>query len=411
MTFARAFASALTVACSGVCFASDWPQWGGPQRNFQANLTAASAAWPEGGPRRIWERPLGDGYSAIIAADGRLYTQYRAADGRETVVALDADSGKTVWEHAYAVDVPGQHVGEFGKGPRATPLVAGNSLVTVGVTGVLKCLDRSSGAERWSHNLLEKFGGTFLMHGYAASPLLYKDKVIVAVGGDGHGLMAFKLDGGGIAWGGGDYKNSYSSPILIDLDGQPQIVALMAEEVVGMNPDSGEVLWTHAHKNQWSTNCVTPLWLPGNVLLITTEGTAGTRALQLARSQDKTEVKELWAHTKLRVMHSNLIADGDFVLGSSGDRGAMFLVACNYKTGEILFKQRGFKKTNIVGGEGRYLILDEDGELALAKRGEQELVIASRAKVLGQRAWTAPTVVGGRAYLRDSTNVMAVDLQ
>ena len=154
--FCAAFAHGLCVlllAAPAAAQALDWPQWGGPNRNFVSEVKGLAAVWPEGGPRRLWGRELGEGYSAIAAAGDRLYTMTRRGD-REVVVALDAATGRTVWEDAYEAPFSKEYSTENGPGPHATPGVAGERVFTAGATGKLHALDRRSGKPLWAHDLM-----------------------------------------------------------------------------------------------------------------------------------------------------------------------------------------------------------------------------------------------------------------
>jgi outer membrane protein assembly factor BamB len=251
------------------------------------------------------------------------------------------------------------------------------------------------------------------MHGYTTSPLLYKDKVITFVGGDGQSIMAFDLATGKIRWGVGDFNNSQSSPILINVDGQDQIVALMSDQVAGIAADGSEVLWTHPHKNQWSTNVPTPLWTEGNLLLISSEGTSGTRALKLTRKGDKTSVKEVWCSKALKINHGNAVRLGDCFVSSTGGFGPAFVMCVSAKDGEVKWKERGFKLAKFLQADGKLILLDEDGVLALARATPEKFEVLCQAPILAGngRAWTAPTLANGRLYLRDNKDIVALSLQ
>jgi hypothetical protein len=149
--------------------AAPWSQWGGPQRNFIVADAGLAEVWPESGPPVLWSRPLGTGHSAIVADEGRLYTMYRAGNGRarqgpwdaeEAVVALDAASGKTLWEHRYPSRVEDF---SFGAGPHSTPLVVGDRVFTVGTNLQLFAFDKRTGKVLWSHDLIKDFGAPELL--------------------------------------------------------------------------------------------------------------------------------------------------------------------------------------------------------------------------------------------------------
>src|SRR6266542_1770815 len=192
--------------------AGEWPQWGGPHRNFQSDATGLADSWPATGPKILWSRDLGEGYSGISVDGGRLFTMYRRANN-EVVIAMDAKSGKTVWERVNNAS-PRSRMGlENGPGPHVTPLVTGDLVYTVGILGLLQALDKKTGKVVWSHELWNEFGGDRVGRGYGNSPMAYRDLIIVPVGGKGHSVMAFRQKDGSVAWQAQDFGNAFSSPI------------------------------------------------------------------------------------------------------------------------------------------------------------------------------------------------------
>ncbi|MEB3323548.1 MAG: PQQ-binding-like beta-propeller repeat protein, partial [Synechococcaceae cyanobacterium] len=159
-----------------------WPGWGGPEGDFQVPDAGLGRSWPEGGPPALWSRELGPGYSGVTVADGLLVTMYRDG-GEEVTVALDAASGEPVWQRRDQAPTLESHVVQFGEGPNATPLRAGDTVVTLGYTGLLRALAAATGDLRWSHDLLAEFDGEVLDFGTSASPVLWQGRVIVLVGG------------------------------------------------------------------------------------------------------------------------------------------------------------------------------------------------------------------------------------
>lgn len=298
-------------------------QFGGPNRTFMYESEGLASLWPDDGPEILWRRPLGDGYSGIAAAEGRLYTMYRPTETQEAVIALEAATSKTVWEFAYEAPFTAEYVLQQGPGPRATPLVVGNRVFAAGATGILHALDRDSGKLLWSHDLIADFGGNVRVRGYSCSPLTYKDSVIMMVGGPDSAVIAFNQRDGSVDWAGGSFQNSYASPLLITVDGQEQVVAFMFAEVVGMDPNDGRVLWSHPHKTDPvpGLNISTPVWGPDNVLFLSSAYGGGSRALRLSQANGRTSVEELWAHNLMRVHFGAIIRVGDHVYGSSGDFG------------------------------------------------------------------------------------------
>jgi outer membrane protein assembly factor BamB len=388
---------------------ANWPQWGGPQRNFMVEAKDLAETWPASGPKRLWSRELGEGHSSVVVDDGRLYTMYSRGE-QEFVVALDAATGKTIWEKSYAAPTTGLRL-ENGKGPHSTPLVVGNLLFTLGVIGKMHAFEKQTGKVVWSHDLYQEYGGTRMGRGYSCSPLAYKDTVIITVGGAGQSLMAFDQKTGAVVWKKQDFALSPSTPMLIKVDGQDQLVIILADHVVGLNPDNGELLWKHPHQCDWGLNITPPLWGPDNILLISSAYSGGSRALQLQQSGGKTTVNELWASRRMRVHHGTMIRLGDLVFGSSGDFGPAPMTAVEVKTGNVVWQDRSFSKANFVYAGGKIILLDEDGQLALVSMSQQGMKVLAKAAVLERTAWTPPTLVGTTLYLRDRKMIVALELK
>lgn len=390
---------------------SDWPQWGGPSRDFKTKSNKLADRWPAGGPRRIWVRPFGGGHSSIVSDNGRLYTMYRK-NGSEFMVCLDAANGKTLWEHSYAAPLYPRMDMSYGSGPHSTPIVSGPFAVFVGTTGRLVCLNKKTGKELWSHDLWGKLGGTVVNVGYSSSPIVYKDKIIVQVGGVGHSIIAFDLVDGRIIWKAHNFRNSSSSPIIINVDGQDQLVAFMHNEVIGVDPESGQLFWTHPIQAEWNFhfNISTPVWGHDNLLFVSAAYGVGGRVLHLSRAGGNTTVREVWQSERTRVHKENAIRIGDVLYASTGHLGPAFFTAIDVKTGRLLWQDRAFSHASFIYADAKFIVLDEDGTLGLASPGSAGLTVHSRVQLFDGTSWTVPTLVGSTLYLRNRASVMALKL-
>jgi outer membrane protein assembly factor BamB len=421
----RRVAALLIAASTAPGVAADWSQWGGPTRDFKVPSVGLAARWPASGPRELWSRPLGDGYSAIVVDGGTLYTMYRPVKGiiatvvgevtgnasdPEVVVALDAATGRTVWEHTYSAPLLSQMGMEYGPGPHSTPLVEGNRVFAVGVTGKLHALDKKSGHVLWSHDLWRELGGTRQGRGYACSPIAYGSTLILSLGGRGQAVAAFDQKTGIVVWRNGEFEPSPSSPLLINVDGQEQLIVFHTSGVAGLDPKSGTTYWNHAHPTQYGLNISTPVWGEGNLLFLSSAYNGGSRVLELRQAAGQTAVKELWYSNRMRLHIGNAMRLGDLVLGASGDFGPAIFTAVNVRTGQAAWQERGLARASSVYADGKLILLDEDGVLALARPDAQGLNIQSRAQVMTNRSWTIATLVGTKLYLRDRVNIKALEL-
>lgn len=394
-----------------------WPQWGGPARDFTAAAGELATAWPEGGPKELWQRQLGDdGYSGIVAASGRLYTMFRRGED-EVVVAIDAANGETVWEQARPLPLPAEEMRlDFGPGPMSTPAIAGGLLITIGALQNVTASNLQSGEIVWSHDLMEEMDAPLMPRGYGASPLIWRDLVILTPGcqreAEGGGaVVAFRQSDGELAWKSAEcFRPSYSSPILAEVDGEEQVMVAMGLDRAGFDPATGSLAWHLALGDDAVTTMSTQLW-DGRILFGSSAYADGSRGIRVSRRDDGTfAAEEVWYTRKMRVQHTTAVRIGDHVYGSSGDFGPAFLAAVDVATGELAFRQRGFAKANLLVAGDKVIVLDEEGELAIGTPSPEGIEIHARAKVLERLSWTVPTLVGTRLYVRDRRQMKAFEL-
>jgi outer membrane protein assembly factor BamB len=398
-------AAARAVPSPGV----PWTQWGGPHRNFTTETSGLKSTWPAAGPKVIWQRPLGEGFSSPSVDNGVLYTMF-GRPSEEIVTAIDAATGKTIWEHATKVSFHNSF-DEMGSGPYATPLVTGDRLFTAGVTGRLQAIEKKTGRLLWTQMLWDDHGGTHLSYGYASSPIAYRDRVIVPVGGKGKATMAFKQADGAIAWAKGNIPNVYSSPLMIRVDGLEQLVEIMDGLVFGLNPINGDLQWQSDFKAAYGITVATPVWCPGNLLFVSAEYGAGSKMLRLERKGSQVAAKEVWTSNRLRLHNGNAMwVDGVLYFTSGGKGSQAILSAVEAASGKILWQERSIQKATFVWADGKLITLDQDGNLMLANPSPKGFEVAAKAKLLHNLSWTPPVLVGTKVYLRDRRSLMAVEL-
>jgi outer membrane protein assembly factor BamB len=332
------------------------------------------------------------------------------ATSPESVIAIDATTGRTVWEHAYDAPILSGMQVEYGPGPHSTPLVTADAVFAIGSTGRMHALDRKTGRVLWSQDLWGTHGGRVQGRGYACSPLAHGNTVIVTVGGAGQTLVAFDRKTGAIAWKGGNFDPSPSSPRIIRVGDQDQLVLFHGTGVAGFDPASGAPLWNHEHRTDYGLNISMPSWGEDGVMVISSAYSGGSRGLRLTRAEGRTTVSPLWSSSRLRVHFGSMVRMGERVYASSGDFGPAFVTATDARTGAVAWQERGFARASLVGIGDKLLLLDEDGVLALVTPGPAGLTVHARADVLDTLAWTVPTVVGARVYLRDRAVIKALDI-
>src|SRR6478672_3226342 len=377
----RTFLLATGAAASAVPQAVPWLQWGGPHRNFTTEATGLKSSWPPTGPKVIWKRPLGEGFSSPSVDGSVLYTMY-GKPGQEIVTALDEPTGKTLWERSTAVTFRSDYP-EMGSGPYSTPLLAGDRLFTTGVTGRLQCLDKKTGEVQWTQMLWADHGGTRLMYCYASSPIAYRNFIIVQVGGKGKATMAFQQTDGAVAWAKGSIPNAYSSPLLINVDGLEQLVEVMDGLLFGLNPQNGDLQWQVPFRADYGISVATPVWCPGNLLFVSAEYGAGSKMIRLERYGMEIKAAEAWSSNRLRLHNGNAMwVNGTLYFTSGGKGSQAILSAVDAASGKIHWQERSIQKATFVWADRKLITLDQDGNLMLANPSPKGFQVTAKKELL-----------------------------
>ncbi len=392
--------------------AADWLQWGGPTGDFKVEAKGLAEWWPADGPTTLWKRSLGGGYSSILYKDGRLFTMYRDGDD-EIVVALNAETGATIWEDRYKPTIWPDMRHSFGLGPNGTPLIVDDRIVSIGVDGQMRCLDLAGGRLLWNHDLPAKYGRRKRdeEYGYSGSPLNYQGKIIALVGGTDHAVVAFDPADGAPVWESAPGGISYAAPTITTLGGQEQFIYFSPQGVVSLDPVTGRRLWGSEMEYN-NGNHLTPIvrcddehiWVGSQF------PTGGGRLLEITRDEDRWNARRVWFETYLRASHWTSIRLGDYIYGSIGGNSTSLLAAFNWHTGKIAWRQRGFHKAQSLYADGKLLFVDEDGQLAIGRVSPAGFELLDSAQVTESVSWSLPTLVGTRLYLRDQSEILALDL-
>lgn len=398
--FPRCSRIAVALALLGLAApaSAQWSQWGGPARDFRAPVKGLAKSWPEAGPKVLWERALGSGYSSIVGDGERVYTLVQR-DARERLVALEKRTGATVWEHELGAI-------EGNPPPNSTPLVVGERVYALGFGGILCALDRKSGKPIWSHDLVAEYGAKSPQFGFATSPLALDSALILPIGGKGIGVAAFALEDGKLLWRAHDFQEFYASPLHIELGGKSEVVVLTPELLAGLDPATGALLWSTPALNEGGQNISTPVWSSDGLLCVTAT-TAGSIAFRLTKEDGQTRVQELWRNDQ-QISQTTVVRVGDFYLGSIGEPAQV--TAFHAATGAIAWQKEGLALANVLATDDALVLFDYDGTVALATATATGLDIHARAKLMEPSAFTPPSLDGHTLYLRDNQRIVALDL-
>ncbi len=396
-----------------------WTQWGGPSRNFMVPGSGLADTWPAEGPKRLWHRALGSGYSGIVVDDGVLFTMYRTSKSNryEYTIALDATTGETLWKKRCLATVPND-TKDYGKefsGPNATPLVVGDRLYTVGRNANLHCFQKTGGKILWKHALRNKFGAQTQTCGYSSSPIAYNDTIIMPIGKgkkqkkEGQSLVAFNQEDGTVVWKSHTFEIEHSSPILINFGGEEKLIQCTKREIIAVNPETGDLLWKfeYPQPERFAGIFTTPVWNGTDTLYIASREVGC--AVKLSKTDAGTTAEQLWINNKTPLGMATPILTGGVLYGAKRANQPLFM-AVELATGTRLWVERLFPMATTLEADGKLIILDQEGLLALATVTREEMSILSRVQLTEKWSFTAPTLIGKTLYVRDEKHIMALDL-
>lgn len=371
----------------------DYPQWRGSNRDGAASAFTEPASWPDALTRR-WKVDVGEGYATPLIVADTVYTFTRQG-GAEVMTALNADTGMERWHTSYPAPYrPAVQAAAHGVGPKATPLFHQGRLYSLGITGIVSAFDTETGRLAWQIPASREHPS----YGTAVSPVGDKNLVIVHPGNHGP-LTAFDASTGDVMWTGSD-RGAYASPIVVDLGGIRQVVTMTQSGVLGVALSDGARLWEHPWGSRSTPSAITPI-LYNDTLIVGGEA-MGVAALRPVRRGGAWMVDVVWETRDVSLFLSNPVIVGDTLFGlSARARGQFFAMDAN--TGEVdwLGQPRQASNTAVVKSGQLLLLLNDDGEMIVARSSKTGFEAVARYTVASSATWAQPAVSGNRIFIKD----------
>ncbi|MCA9064813.1 MAG: PQQ-like beta-propeller repeat protein [Planctomycetaceae bacterium] len=403
----------LWLVVSVAAVAADWPQFLGPSRDGKSAETGLISRFPADGPQVLWKRELGVGMSGFAVSNDVVFTTYQ--DGTsQYVIAMNSSTGATLWQSA----IGEAYENAMGNGPRATPTVAGDAVFALTGEGILAALDRESGAVLWKVNVPRLLGGSPTEYGNACSPLVVGRNVIVQANGTKGRVAAFGASDGQLAWAsGGKGTSGYSSPVLLNLQQTPQVVAFTGDAVLGIQPETGAELWRYPWETDYDCNTASPVQLSDQTLLISSGENHGSAILTVSRQGDSWNVESTWEslgrQSVLRAeWQTPVLLDGYlYALDNVGSAGPITNLVCvRVSDGKQMWIQPRFGKSNLVAAAGRLYLSNMNGEVIIGDASPDGFRETARHKVI-ETTRQAPVIANGQLYLRDDRHVVCLSVK
>lgn len=405
-------ACTASISLAGEETKTNWPQFLGPHRNGISEETGLIDKWTGDGPQEVWRVEGGVGMSGMAVVDGVLYTLVQA-EGKQSVIALNAKTGKTAW----STPVASAFRNSMGNGPRATPLVRGERVFAFTGDGILAALNLADGKIAWQHDTLRENKGKLADYGMACSPLLVGENVVVTIGAPRATVVAYRAKDGKQMWtANAGEPAGYSSPSLLKIGGREQLAVFAGSAALGLDPNSGATLWKFPFATDYECNIITPLAIDGNAFISAGEN-QGSVLLSLKRDGDNFQPEVKWeSRARDSVLRSEwqtpILHDGHlYGFDNVGSAGPITHLTCvNLKTGKAAWRENRWGKGNMIFADGKLFATTMKGDFVVIEATPEGYRELGRKKVLRGTRQT-PALSDGHIYLRDDAEIVCLDVR
>jgi len=382
--------------------AADWPNFRGPNHNGISSETGWLLKWPAEGPKQLWKASVGLGYASITVADGRAYAMGNTGD-TATLFCFDANTGGALWKFSCANQIMNDYSKPKGMGgATGSPAIEGNRVYLMSGDGCLFALETQSGAIVWSNNLIAELGLAKPHWGFTGSPLVQDNLLVLDVGASG---TAVDKTTGKVVWTSDKSISGYSTPVPCSFNGTPALAILSVDTARGVETKTGKPIWSFPFKTQNNLNIADVIVSNNNFFL-----SAGYNHGGVMARLDGTNATQVWANPAFaNHINSSVLLDG-YLYGVAGmvNGGAQSAVlqCVDFSTGAQMWSYQGLGGGGFIVADHKILMLSDTGELVVGQASPAPFTPISRARVLGQWCWTAPTLANGRIYCRNNQGDM-----
>jgi outer membrane protein assembly factor BamB len=399
----ESFALYLTAS---VLTAADWPQWRGPNRDDVSSEQGLLKQWPAGGPPLVWKAEgAGAGFGGVAVAGAKVFTLGDKGDS-SFAFAFDVASGSPVWT---------AKIGKAGgdpSGPRSTPTVDGDRVYVFGQFGDLVCLETATGKEIWRRSLEKEFGGRCGGWMYSESPLVDGERLICTPGSERGSIAALNRKTGELLWQTKGFTDpaEYSSPIAAQIGGVRQYIQLTGENVVGVQAESGQVLWRARRQGETAT-VPTPIFYEDDVYVSSGYG-VGCNLFHIGKAGDSYQTTQVYANKVMVNHHGGVVRVGDYLYGYSDGKG---WVCQEFKNGRLVWSDKGVGKGSLTCADGHLYLRSEGGHgaIALVEATPERYTETGRFDQPDrsqEASWPHPVIAGGKLYLRDQEVLLSYNV-
>ncbi|MBN2137936.1 MAG: PQQ-binding-like beta-propeller repeat protein [Sedimentisphaerales bacterium] len=381
----------LLLSSSGTA-ADDWPIYRGPNHNGFSNETGWNSEWGTAGPKKLWTKSIGVGFSSITVADGRAYMTGNSGEksgAKDTVFCLDANTGKEIWKHTFDCPLEAKY---YEGGTLASPTADGKVVYTISKMGDLFCLDAATGKVVWQKNVNKEYGFKLPTWHFAGSPMVVGNMLVFNLGNAG---AAIDKQTGALVWDNGKDICGYATPVPCKIEGADLLVIAGADSLAAARPADGKVLWTHEFVNKHKVSAADPI-ISGTNVFASSGYNRGCMLIDVAGGNPK----QIYDNREMRNhMNCSMLYEGH-IYGFDENN----LKCIGFKDGAEKWSDGSMGKGALMMSvDGRMIIMSDKGELVIAKADPSSFKVLARAQILPTgKCWTVPVLSNGKIYARNA---------
>lgn len=391
----------LTFFAVSHAVAEDWYRFRGPNLNGVSSETAWTHGWGDQGPKVLWSKSVGTGFSSVSVSEGRLYT-IGNEENVDTVYCLNAASGAEIWSHSYpsATDP-----NEFEGGPTSTPTVDGQTVYTLSRDGRVHALDKTTGAVRWTKELALELGIRAPAWGFAGSPLIHRNLLILNIGESG---VAVEAESGETVWASSDKDAGYASPVPIASGEHEGLVFGSSRAYICIDANSGKELWRQRWLTTFGCNAADAI-TDGEHVFLSSGYNRGSILLDCSGETPS----QVWKHKDFQTQLSSAVLIDGYLYGASGDVATGAKLTCvHMATGEVRWQEESLRVGGLSAAGDRIIVVSDSGELVVVQADSTGFRSLARHQVLRGKCWTAPVLSNGCVYVRSADGeIVCVSVQ
>jgi len=386
------------------CNGQEPNRWRGPQGNGIYPETGLMKSWPSNGPQVLWTfEGLGQGHSSAVVENGFIFLT-GMIDNTGYLFKINL-SGKLVSKYPY-----GPEFSESYYGARSSPVITGDQAYLFSAYGNLVCMNHNTGKKIWSVDMTRNFDGKVIQWGYNETLVIDGDRIYCTPGGKKHNVVALNRHNGELIWTGSGLGelSAYCTPLLFVHNGRKILATHTSSHLLGIDAETGKLLWSRSHPNQWSVHANTPIYSNGALLFFSGYGQGGVK---LKLSPDGASVTVEWINKEFDSRIGGAVLVDGYIYGS-GDNSRSWK-CIDWKTGKATYESTEIAKGTVIYADGMLYCYSERGELALVKAGPAKFEVKGKTKVTAgtEQHWAHPMIRDGVLYVRHGNALVAYKIK